>query len=249
MEKILDADKIFTAFKSIALNVTINDYAIERVAFGYEKPGDPAPIDLYLKHINFGFDYEPQMRKDIPGFYINEQECISTEQDYAAYVHDLYVMQMESIFVDAPKDVQLKRASEEIPILPRFRDFLFEIEPVFAEVLKVEVEYNVFDLIVSDKEARKNEYSKWLNFVTAILLKPLRAGGRINRYVKDISSAPHYIRRLIEKKGSNFYLKPIDINSYEYSFALFSLMLFKNDENGKLLELKMFEWERQYKAE
>lgn len=248
MEMTLDDEKLLQATKAIILNSFINNYAVERVAFGYEKPGDQAPIDLYLKHLFLGFDYESQMRKDIPGIYIDEQEHISTEQDYSEYVRDLFVMQMEQIFFDAPKDLRLERDGEEIPLLPRFRDFLFGILPLFAEILNIEIEYNVFDIIPTDKEARSKEYSKWFKFVTAILLKPLRSGSQINRYVKDITSAPHYIRRLIEKKGRNFYLKPIDINSYEYIFALFSLMLFKNSENIKIFELKMLEWERRLKT-
>lgn len=249
MEMTLDDERTLKALKAIILNTTINNYAVERVAFGYEKPGDPAPIDLFLKHIFLGFDYEPHMRKDIPGVYIDEQERICDNQDYVEYVHDLFVLQMERIFFDAPKDRRLESDGEEIPILSRFRDYLFGIKPLFAEVLNVEVEYNAFDVIPTDKAERTKEYCKWLKFVTAILLKPLRSGSQINRYVKDIANAPHYIRRLIEKKGNNFYLKPIDINSYEYIFALFSLMLFSNDENGKLFELKMFEWERQHKPE
>lgn len=243
MEETFDIDKGLKALKTIVLNSQINNYAVERVAFGYEKPGEQAPIDLYLEHIFLGFDYEPQMRKDIPGVYIDEQERISAKQNYSEYVHDLFVYQIESIFFDAPKDIHLERAGEEIPLLPHFRDYLFGIIPLFAEVLNVEVEYNAFDLISTDKVERTKEYCKWLKFVTAILLKPLRSGSQINRYVKDITNAPHYIRRLIEKKGKNFYLKPKNIDSYEYIFALFSLMLFKNDENGKLLELKMRKWE------
>lgn len=247
MENFPNDEKLLQAFKAIVLNTTINDYAVERVAFGYEKPGDPAPIDLYLEHLYLGFDYEPQMREEIPGVYIDEMEHIGAEQDRAEYVHDLFVMQMTSIFYDAPKDIRLERDGEEIPILPRFRDYLFGILPLFAEVLNVEVEYSAFDVIPTDKAERTKEYCKWLKFVTAILLNPLRAGSQINRYVKDIFNAPYYVRRLIEKKGSNFYLKPFDINDCEYIFALFSLMNFKNAENCKLLELKMFEWERKHK--
>lgn len=248
MEKTFD-EKFLQAAKALILNNAINNYAVERVAFGYEKIGDKAPIDLYLKHLFLGFDYEPQMRKDIYGIYIDEQERISAEYDYTEYVHDLFVMQMERIFFNAPKDIRLECDGEEIPLQPRFRDYIFGLLPLFAEVLNVEVERNPFDDISTYNQARVKEYHKWVKFVTAIFLKPLLSGSQINKYVKNFTCAPYYICRLINKNGNKFYLNPIDINSYEYIFALFSLMIFKNEENGKLLELKMQEWERRHRTQ
>ncbi len=248
MERTLDTDKLIKATKAIIVNTLVNNYAVERVAFGYEKPGDQAPIDLYLEHLRLDIHNTPHGRGDIPGVYIDEDERIKTEQDYAEYVRDLFVYQMESIFIDAPIDKRLEREGEEIPLLPRFREYLFGLLPLFTEILNVEVEYDVFDIMPMDKTVIAAEYEKWRKFVTAVLLKPLRSGGQINRYVKDIKNAPYYIRRLIEKKGSNFYLKTADIESPEYIFALFSLMRFMNGENNKILELKMREWERLHKT-
>lgn len=246
MGKTFDEEKAFQAVKAIILNNVINDYAVERVAFGYEKPSDKAPIDLYLEHVYLGFEYEPSMRKDIYGLYINEQERISAEYDYSEYVYDLFTMHMQNIFFDAPKDVDLECDSEDLPFLPPLRDYLFGILPLFAEVMNVEVEYIAFDDIAMYKQAYTNEYCKWFKLVTDILLKPLKSGCQINKYVKDIKNAPHYIGRLIEQRGKNFYLKPIDVNGYEFIFALFSVMNFKNYENVSLLEQKMLEWEQQH---
>lgn len=242
MKKTIETERIIQTLKSLIANSIVNEYAVERVAFGFENPGDKAPIDLYLRDSHLSIN-DFGSRQDIPGVYIDEQECISAEQDYAEYARDLFVMQAERIFSDAPKDVRLERGGEEIPILPRFRKYLFGLLPLFTEILKVEVEHDAFDLIPSERE-NDAEYPLWQKFVTEILLKPIRSGIQINRYVKNISNAPNYIRRLIEKKGRNFYLKPVDIHSYEYAFALFSLMRFVNYGNVRLLELKMLEWER-----
>lgn len=248
--EILNADKIRNAVRAIALNTLVNDYAVERVAFGFEKPGDKAPIDLYLSHLRLSVNDGLHKRADIPGVYIDEQERISAELDYAEYVRDLFVYQMECIFINAPKDIYKERTGEEIPLLPRFREYLFGLLPLFTEVLSVEVANNVFDVIpIADDAMRSAKYQKLQKFVTAVLLKPLRSGGQINRYVKDITFAPHYVSRLIEKKGKNFYLKHVDIESYEYIFALFSLMQFTSGEHYRLLELKMREWERRHKPE
>ena len=246
MKKTLDENKMLQAAKVFIFNTFINNYAVERVAFGFEKPGDRAPIELYLKHLPIEVDDETVMRNNIPGVYIDKQERISTEQDYSEYVHDLFVTQMERIFWDAPKDIALEHASEEIPLVSHYRERLFGFLPLFAEILNVEVEYGVFDVIPTDKAERATEYHKWKKFVTAVLFIPLKPGSRINRYVEEFTNAPYYIRRLIEQDGENFYLKPTDIQSYEYAFALFSLMQFLNDENVKILELKMFEWERRH---
>lgn len=249
MEKTIDTDKLHNALRALVANSLVNDYALERVAIGLDKIGEKAPIDLYLKYLRLNVDGRLCKYSDIAGAYIDEQDCISAKQDYAEYVRDLFVEQMESIFIDAPTDIQLERAGEEIPLLPRFREYLFGRLPLFTEVLSIDVKYSAFDIIPIDGAVRVAEYQKWHKFVTAILLKPLRSGSQINRYVKDFTNAPHYVSRLIEKKGKNFYLKPVDIESYEYSFALFTLMQFMNNENGKLLELKMLEWERRHKSE
>ena len=238
-----NSDGLYSAMRALVMNSLINSYAAERVAFGYEKPGDQAPIDLYLKHLRININ-DGYRRRDIPGVYIDENERISAKQDYAEYVRDLFVEQMEWIFMDAPNDIRLERDGEEIPLLPRFREYLFGLLPLFTEVLSIEVECSVFDVIPIGGEVRVAGYPKWHELVTAILLKPLRPGRQVNRYVKHFANAPYYISRLIEKKGENFYLKQVDINSYKYIFALFSLMNFMNSENDKIFELKMCEWER-----
>lgn len=248
MENTIDESKILGALHALILNLQINYYAVERVAFGYEKPGDHVPVDLYLDHLHLNINDGLHNRNDIPGVYIDEQECISVEQDYAEYVRDLFVSQTEKIFMNAPKDVRMERDGEELPILPRFREYVFGLLPLFTEILNTDVKYDAFDVMPTPTE-RTDEYDKWRKFVTAILIKPLRSGSRIDRYVKDFTDAPQYIRRLIEKKGKNYYLKPLDMNSYEYALALFSLMQFMNGENGKIFELKMREWERKNKSE
>lgn len=249
MEKTLNDKKAFQATMAFCFNRFINFYAVERVAFGYEKPGDKIPVDLYIKDLPFGIGYLSDINRAIAGVYIDENECINAKYDYDEYVRDLFVYQMEKLFYNAPKDIRLERESKKIPLPPRFRKYLFGLLPLFKEILEVEVEYGVFDVIPMSSAVRFAEYTKWHSFVTAILLKPLRSGSKINKYVKDINNAPHYVSLLIDKQGKNFYLKQIDINRYEYIFALFSLMLFINSENDKLLELKMLEWERRHKSE
>lgn len=246
MEYTIDESKILGALQALILNLQINYYAVERVAFGYEKPGDQAPIDLYLQDLHLNIN-DVHNRNDVSGVYIDEKECISIEQDYAEYVRDLFVEQTERIFIDAPKDVRMERDGEELPILPRFREYVFGLLPLFTEILNSDVKYDAFDVMPTATD-RTDKYDKCRKFVTAILIKPLRSGSQINRYVKDFTDAPQYIRRLIEKKGKSYYLKPLDMNSYEYAFALFSLMQFMNGENDKIFELKMREWERMNKA-
>lgn len=247
MEKTIDESKFQNTLRTLIVNSLVNNYAVERVAFGYEKPDDIAPVDLYLKHLHLNINDGLHKRSDVYGIYIDENEHISAEQDYAEFVRDLFVLQMQSVFDEAPKDIRLDRDSEELPFMPRFRDYLFGLLPLFTEILNVEVKYDAFDVMPT--ATASDEYDKWRKFVTAILIKPLRSGSQINRYVKDFTDAPYYVRRLIEKKGSNYFLKPLDMNSYDYAFAVFSLMKFMNAENGKLFELKMREWERRNKSE
>ena len=242
MENTIDESKIFDALQALILNLQINYYAVERVAFGYEKPGDRVPVDLYLQDLHLNIT-DVRRRSDIHGIYIDGQERINAELYYSEYVRELFVMQTERIFIDAPKDIRMERDGEELAILPRFREYVFGLLPLFTEILNTDVKYDAFDVMPTPTE-RTDEYENRRKFVTAILIKPLRSGSRIDRYVKDFTDAPQYIRRLIEKKGKNYFLKPLDMNSYEYAFALFSLMRFMNGENGKLFELKMREWER-----
>ena len=240
MEKNIDAEKVYKTLRILILNALANSYAVERAAFGFDKPGDRVPIDLYSKHLRLNLRHD-----DLVGEFIDDDGLIR-EKSHNEFVYELFVSQMERIFDDAPKDIKSKHTDEDIPLLPRFRDYLFGLLPLFNEVMNTEVEYDVFDLIPTDKNNRATEYFEWKKFVTAILLKPLRSGSRINRYVKAFTAAPHCIKNLIEKKGKNFYLKPVDIYSSEYAFALFSLMHFMNAENNKLFELKLLEHERNH---
>jgi len=244
MEKRIEKQALMSVAKALMVNILVNDYARERVAFGYENLGAPVPLDLYLEHLQLYRSDVRDMRDCTCGTYVDENERINGEKDYSEYVRDLFVSQMEEIFFDAPKNRRLVRECEELPLASRFRNYLFGLLPIFTEILNVKAEYDVFDVIPTDKAIYAAEYPKWQKFVTAILLKPLRAGSRIDRYVKDIHSAPYYIKRLIEKRGNNFYLKNADVESKEYVFALFSLMRFMNGENNKILELKMRESER-----
>ena len=246
MEENVNTENLYNALRAIIVNSLVNDYAVERVAFGFEKPGDSAPIDYYLEQLRLNC---PRRRSDICGAYIDEREHIRAEQDRDGFVRDLFIIQMERIFFDAPKNARAERDGEELPLSPRFREYVLGLLPLFAEVLNVEVKYDVFDIMPTDREARVGEYTEWKRFVTSILVKPLRAGRQIDRYVKDFINPPYFIRRLIEKRGKNYYLKPVDIDGGEYAFALFSLMRFVNVENDKILELKMLEWERRHKRE
>lgn len=244
MEKTIDKIEIQKAVRAIVLNSLVNNYAVERVAFGYEKLGDAVPIDLYLQDLHLDMIDGLYDHSDVFGIYIDEHGRINTEQNYFEYVRDLFVSQMERIFADAPKDIRLERNGEEIPLLPRFRKYLFGLLPLFTEVLNVEVDYKAFDVMTMPTE-RMTDYPKWQKFVTAILLNQLRSGSRIDRYVEDFTDAPLYVSRLIERKGKDFYLAPVNTN-YEFAFALFSLMQFMSDENSRIFRLKMLEWERRY---
>lgn len=239
MGKTIDADKLHEALRAIIVNSLANGYAVERVAFGFEKPGDIVPIEMYSEHLRSDIE-----RAVVDGEFIDGDGLTIRDKPRAEFVRELFVSQMERIFSDAPKNVRASRADDELALLPRFREYLFGLLPLFSEVLNTEVEYDAFDLIPTNNDAREIEYTLWKKFVTAILLKPLRSGSQINRYVKNISSVPQFVRKLFEKKGNNYYLKPVDIYSRDYAFALFSLMRFMNAENNRLLELKMLESER-----
>ena len=245
----MDLEKLLPKVKANIVKKSVNNYAVERVVFGHEKPGDKAPIDLYLEHLDFDNEDWQCNREDIPDVYIDEQERISDEYDYAEYVRALFVYQMEKIFTFSPTDERLEIIKEEIPLQSPYREYVFGQLPLFTEVLNTEVENNSIDFIPTSDKIRAMESAKWDNLVTAILFEPLSSGSKIDKYLKGVKHPLRYIERLIEKRGRHFYLKPVDINSYEYIFALFSLMKFFNNENDKLFELKMFEWERQHKGE
>lgn len=233
---------------ALILNILLNNYAAERVAFGFEKPGDKVPADMYLNNLQLQSGDVVLSREYIPGCYIDKQGRISIELDYDEYVREIFVLHMRIILIHASKDIHLKRKFDDIPLRSCYREYVLGILPLFYELMKIDVKYDAFDIIPMNKAVRTVEYPKWKNFVTAILFKHMKAGKQINRYVKDFTNAPHYVSRLIEKKGDNFYLKSIDISSYEYAFALFSLIKFMDDEHVKLLELKMLEWERRHKS-
>ena len=83
-------DMLFMALRALVMNLNVNEYAVERVACGYEKPGDKIPLDLYLNNLQINLN-DGYSRDDIPSFNIDENERISTDLDYAGYVCDLLV--------------------------------------------------------------------------------------------------------------------------------------------------------------
>lgn len=124
--------------------------------------------------------------------------------------------------------------------------YLKNLYQLFEEIIRTEITPDLFAAIpdILNEDTRHTYYSKLFRFILAIKMNGLRQGRRIDRYIKALPFISPFIMRLIKKQKGHYYLKNNDINSLDYKFALLSCFQFMSEDNTKLFELKMLQWEK-----
>ena len=136
----------------------------------------------------------------------------------------LYADNVNKIFAHAPKAAG---TSEDYAILPfkyGLQDYLYRLYPLFRQVVITGVLPDLFcppNVIDTD-----DYYAKIRKFVTAIKLKQLRQGSRIDRYIQDLSALSPYVARLIKPYKGHYLLANNNIESIGYKLALLACFTF-----------------------
>ena len=236
-----DMKDIIRAFAGIYETTLFNLYTCENIIFNRLKPADKILFEKYIEDLdirklaNSSFDFD--------GDYI-ENGCVK-EVDFNHCCFDYYREKIEYIFCDYPT----AKGYENDDDLEHYKNGLYEylkdLYSLFVEIMKTEIEPDLFATVpdILDKSELPKYYAKTSKFVTAIKIKHLRQGSRIDRYVKELPFLSPFVNRLVKKHKGHFLLANSDTNSLDYKFALLSCIRFYSEENAKLFELKAQKWE------
>lgn len=141
----------------------------------------------------------------------------------------LYADNVNEIFTRAPKAAG---TSEDYAILPfkyGLQDYLYRLYPLFRRIL---ITGALPDLFCPPSGIDSGDYyAKIRKFVAAIMLKQLRQGSRINRYIKDLPALSPYIARLFKPYKGHYLLANSNIESIDYKLSLLACFTFPEQQN------------------
>lgn len=137
-------------------------------------------------------------------------------------------------------------------ILPAYKrklsEYLKELFPLFCDVMQTEIPDPIqLDFFREPVDLRS--LSDLRDFLSVILLKGLRQGKRVDRYLKSLLPLTGYLRRLIRERNGHFYLENSDIQSLDYRLTLLSCFSFLSPENNHIFALKLYLWETKQEGE
>ena len=237
-----DMKDIIRAFASIYETTLFNLYTCENILFKRLNPADKIPFEKYIEDLdirklaNSSFDFD--------GDYI-ENGCVK-DIDFDRCCFDYYREKIEYIFCDYPTAKGYENDDNDLEHYKNgLYEYLKDLYSLFVKIMKTAIEPDLFATVpdILDKPNLIKYYSKATKFVTAIKIKHLRQGSRIDRYVKELPFLSPFVNRLVKKHKGHFLLANSDTNSLDYKFALLSCIRFYNEENAKLFELKTLRYE------
>ena len=241
-------EEILRALACLDAVILFNLYTNENIIFKKLKPREPIPFEKYIDQLGIRSLARFLDREHIDGYYINNS-CVA-EIDFDICCFDYFKDRIEYIFEGAPIS---KNFDEEENDIEHYKNGLYEylkgLYPMFGEIIKTDVEPDLFASVpdILDRTALHNYYKQIMKFVKAVKMKHLKQGSCIDRYIKEMPLLSPFIKRLVRKHKGHFVLANSDTNSLDYKLALFSCFRFYNEENAKLFELKMLQWEENCK--
>ncbi len=241
-------EDIIKAFLNIEANILINLYTNENIIFKRIKPTEPIPFNRYIEELGLQSFARFLDINHIDGHYI-EKSCVANI-DFNFCCFDYFKDRIDYIFEGAPISKDYEDKGNDIEHYKNgLYEYLKSIYPIFEEVIKTDVTPDLFATIpnILNKSELNDYYSKTAKFVKSIKLKHLRQGGRIDRYVKDLPLLSPFVKRLIKKRKGHFILANSNTDSLDYKLALLSCFRFYSEENAKLFELKILQWEENTK--
>ena len=223
---------------AMVVNVLMNNYILENVAFGKLKPNDEIPFDRYVEELNL-HKFNPHSCRDmIEGNYITRQGRVvdKAEEDF---IMECYLFHIQNVFMAYPK-CSIAFGKDDFG----FSKFIMSLYPLFKQIIKTEVEVEQLDFTPVFKY-RKEEtvcYDRISKFLIAIKARGLRQGECVNRYVKDLPYIPYFVQRFLRVEKNRYLLANSDTDSLDYKLAILSAIHFMNWENTKLFEFKAQKW-------
>lgn len=241
-------EDILRALACLDAVILFNLYTNENIIFKKLQPREPIPFKRYIDELEIQSLARFLDSEHIDGDFI-KNSCVA-EIDFDTCCFNYFKDRIEYMFEGAPIS---KYIDEDENDIEHYKNGLYEylkgLYPMFTEIIKTNVEPDLFAAVpnILDKVALHNYYKQIMRFVKAVKMKHLRQGGSIDRYVKEMPLLSPFIRRLVRKHKGHFVLANSDTDSLDYKLALFSCFRFYNEENAKLFELKMLQWEENNK--
>ena len=236
----LEMSEFINAFFRIELNALMNNYAVENVSFGEIKPNEKIPFDKYISDLELPQSPAYQFRTEVEGFAITDEETI-VNQDIDFFMKDCFRTNINTIFMDSSlKDAMDYDTEGTICFKHEIYDFILSLFPLYKDILTTEVEYGGFDLLLPfpDRFARADCFQQFSKLLIDIKVRNLQIGQCIDKYLKNLSFIPYYVKRLFEVKKNRYILTNNDIESLDYKLAVLSTINYINPEHIKLFELK-----------
>lgn len=237
-----------TALYNLTANILFNAYATENIVFGHLKAKDWLPFTEYIKDLNLQHCM-PYLNLDFLNGSAIENGRIR-EKVYNEFCFELYRDKMDSIFAKVPINDDIESDYDIFPYKYGIYEYLKKLYELFQEIIKVGVSSEFFETIpnINPTQEKNIYYAKVTEFITAIKLKGLRKGSRVDRYFKGLSFLSPFIQRLIKIHNGHYILKNNDTDSLDYKLALLSCFRFYNEQNAKLFEMKILQWEKLRKS-
>ena len=224
---------------AMVVNVLMNNYTLENVAFGKLKPNDEIPFDRYVEEVNLQ-KFKPHLFRDsIEGNYITREERVAdkTEEDF---IMECYLFHIQNVFMAYPK-CSIAFGKDNFGL----SKFIMSLYPLFKQIIKTEVEDEQLNLapVFKDRKDETDCYDGISKFLIAIKARGLRQGECVNRYVRNLPYIPYFVQRLLKQNKNRYLLANSDTDSLDYKLAILSAIHFMSWENTKLFELKAQKWE------
>mgnify|MGYP001048027064 CR=1 FL=1 len=241
-------EDIIRALACIGAVILFNLYTNENIIFKRIKPTEPIPFKRYIEELGLQNFARFLDINHIDGHYI-DNSCVA-EIDFNFCCFDYFKDRIDYIFEGAPIS---KDYEDEENDIEHYKNGLYEylksIYQIFEEVINTDVMPDLFASVpnILNRRELNDYYSKTTKFVKSIKLKHLRQGGCIDRYVKELPLLSPFVKRLIKKRKGHFILANSNTDSIDYKLALLSCFRFYNEENAKLFELKLLQWEENTK--
>lgn len=241
-------EAIMRALACLDAVILFNVYTNENIIFKRLQAKEPIPFEKYIDELGLQRLSRFLDINHIDGDYI-QQSCVA-ELDFDACCFNYFKDRVEYMFEGSPisKDID-EEENDIIHYKNGLYEYLKNLYPFFNEIIKTDIEPDLFAATPNmlQEPALSIYYAKIMKFVKAVKLKHLKQGSCVNRYVKDMPLLSPFINRLIRKHKGHFVLANSDTDSLDYKLALFSCFRFYSEENAKLFELKMLQWEENHK--
>ena len=224
---------------AMVVNVLMNNYILENVAFGKLKPNDEIPFDKYVEELDL-HKFNPNSCGDmVEGNYITRENRIAgkSEEDF---IMECYLFHIQNVFMTYPK-CSIAFGKDDFGL----SKFIMSLYPLFKQIIKTEIEVEPLDFapVFKDRKDESACYDGISKFLIAIKARGLRQGECVNRYVKDLPYIPFFVHRLFRSEKNRYLLANSDTDSLDYKLAILSAIHFMKWEHTKLSELKAQKWE------